>query len=259
MPNLIQLRKKLPGGLGWLPDVPDQRDKLYATVRPRALMATAPPAVVDLRGKMPPVRDQGQLGSCTGFALAAAYDHLRGLAHGSTSSPLQIYYDERLLQGWQNEDSGAYIRDGAKVLANTGACHETSWKYVVANFTKKPPKTAYTVAGNHKVGQYIRLTNLGELVDCLASGYPFVFGFGVYENMFSAVVEREGNLELPGQQDTMLGGHAVCCVGYNQETRRFLVRNSWGPSWGQAGYFTMPFDYLGRRDLSDDFWTFRVR
>ena len=53
----------------------------------------------------------------------------------------------------------------------------------------------------------------------------------------------------------MLGGHAVLCVGYNDATSRFVIRNSWGMQWGQKGYFTMPYEYLTNANLSDDFWT----
>jgi len=49
----------------------------------------------------------------------------------------------------------------------------------------------------------------------------------------------------------------VCAVGYDDKAKRVLVRNSWGPAWGQKGYFTMPYDYVANRDLSDDFWTIR--
>jgi len=47
-------------------------------------------------------------------------------------------------------------------------------------------------------------------------------------------------------------------VGYNDVTRRFLIRNSWGEAWGKKGYFTMPYDYLLDDNLSDDFWTIRL-
>ena len=54
-----------------------------------------------------------------------------------------------------------------------------------------------------------------------------------------------------------LGGHAVLAMGYDDAHRRFLVRNSWGTDWGQAGHFTMPYGYLTDSNLSDDFWTIR--
>jgi C1A family cysteine protease len=93
---------------------------------------------------------------------------------------------------------------------------------------------------------------------CLAEGYPFVFGFTVYESFESAAVAKTGVLNLPKPKEKVLGGHAVMCAGYNDAAKRFLIRNSWGTDWGMQGYFTMPYDYLGNRNLSDDFWTIRA-
>ena len=90
---------------------------------------------------------------------------------------------------------------------------------------------------------------------CLAEGFPFVFGFTVYESFESETVARTGTLSMPKRIERALGGHAVLAVGYNDEQQRFIVRNSWGTKWGSQGYFTMPYAYLADRNLSDDFWT----
>jgi C1A family cysteine protease len=99
------------------------------------------------------------------------------------------------------------------------------------------------------------LPNLNQLKGCLALGYPFVFGFSVYESFESATVARTGKVPMPKPREALLGGHAVLTVGYDDVEERFLMRNSWGASWGMAGYFTMPFDYLVDPNLCDDFWT----
>jgi C1A family cysteine protease len=93
---------------------------------------------------------------------------------------------------------------------------------------------------------------------CLADGFPFVFGFTVYETFESAAVAKTGVLNMPKPRERTVGGHAVCAVGYDDKTKRLLVRNSWGSSWGIKGYFTMPYDYAANRNLSDDFWTIRA-
>ncbi len=95
------------------------------------------------------------------------------------------------------------------------------------------------------------------MLSCLAEGYPFVFGFAVYDYFESATMARTGILKMPTANEQMLGGHAVTAVGYDQSKKRFLVRNSWGTAWGLKGYFWMPFEYLTDRNLSDDFWTIR--
>jgi C1A family cysteine protease len=94
---------------------------------------------------------------------------------------------------------------------------------------------------------------------CLAYGFPFVFGFTVYDAFESAAVARSGVLNMPGPKEKMAGGHAVMAVGYDGGARRFVIRNSWGNDWGQKGYFTMPYDYLSPdKNLADDFWTVRI-
>ena len=67
-----------------------------------------------------------------------------------------------------------------------------------------------------------------------------------------------GVAAMPGAGETALGGHAVMAAGYDDGSARFLVRNSWGASWGMGGYFTLPYAYLSNANLADDFWTIRV-
>jgi C1A family cysteine protease len=99
---------------------------------------------------------------------------------------------------------------------------------------------------------------LSQMKGCLADGFPFVFGFTVYESFESAEVARTGVLQMPKPKEGVVGGHAVLAVGYEDKTERFMVRNSWGTSWGKKGYFTMPYTYLLSENLSDDFWTIRL-
>jgi len=80
----------------------------------------------------------------------------------------------------------------------------------------------------------------------------------VYESFESPAMAKTGTLDLPKLEEKTLGGHAVMAVGYDDATKRFLIRNSWGADWGLQGYFTMPYDYLDSRNLSDDFWTIRT-
>ena len=93
---------------------------------------------------------------------------------------------------------------------------------------------------------------------CLASGYPFVFGFTVYESFESDAVAQSGHAPMPGPGEKVLGGHAVMAVGYDDSQQWFIIRNSWGTEWGMEGYFTLPYDYLANDNLSDDFWTIRI-
>jgi C1A family cysteine protease len=243
---------------GWVPDLPDQRDQLYAA--PVEVVGVLP-AKVDLRAQCPPVYDQGELGSCTANALAGAieFDRLKQKLDDFTPSRLFIYYNERVIEHSVGSDSGAQIRDGMKSVAKQGDCPETEWPYAIAKFKTKPPKRCYTDALKYKVVLYQRLSQaLSQLKGCLASGYPIVFGFSVYESFESAQVARTGHASLPKSGEAVIGGHAVVGVGYDDAKQWFVVRNSWGTRWGMNGYFTLPYAYVTDASLASDFWIVRV-
>ena len=149
------------------------------------------------------------------------------------------------------------LRDGIKTLAKQGVCTEFKWPYTISQFTKKPTANCYKEASDHQITSYQRLTTIDEMRSCLADGYPFVFGFTVYDSFESATVARTGTVNMPKSGEKVLGGHAVMGMGYNDKQKRFIIRNSWGTGWGKQGYFTMPYAYLDNRNLSDDFWTVR--
>ncbi len=229
------------GGYGWVRDLPDARDLLYAA--PLLRFPHGLPPSVDLRRECPPVYDQGQLGSCTGNGIAGAieFDQRKQGNKEYTPSRVFIYYNERVIEGTVGQDSGAQIRDGVKSVAKLGAPPETDWPYDITKFADKPPPAAYTDALQDIVTSYSRVTNnLANMQGCLAEGYPFVFGFTVYESFESDAVAQTGIVPMPAQGEQVLGGHAVLAVGYDDTQRRFIIRNSWGPTWGQAGYFVIP-------------------
>lgn len=241
---------------GWLRDLPDQRDYLY---RFRHAAPARLPLSVDLRATCSPVEDQGTLGSCTAQALVGALEFLeqKDAQPFADLSRLFLYYNERALIGTISWDSGAMLRDGIKTLAKDGICTEPRWPYEINRFKRKPTKACYREAADHQITLYERLETVSDMRACLADGFPFVFGFSVYESFESSDVARTGVVPMPRPHERVLGGHAVMAVGYDEKEARFLVRNSWGVRWGQAGYFTMPFAYLEDRNLSDDFWVIR--
>jgi len=247
---------------GWKPDLPDHRDHVYSV--PVLAQVQLPPKV-DLTPHCPKtIYDQGQLGSCTANAISCAveFDLLRQKVGDFMPSRLFIYYNERDMENTVKEDAGAMIRDGIKSVNKLGVPPEKLWPYSDASpgpFQEKPAAGVYKEALKHQVTSYQRVPRaLRSMKACLASGFPFVFGFSVYESFEGEAVAKTGEVPMPQPHEQLLGGHAVLAVGYDDATQRFVVRNSWGPHWGKHGYFTMPYAYLLDGDLADDFWTVRA-
>ena len=243
---------------GWIPDLPDERDHIYAA--PPQYLTALPPAA-DLRSQCPGMYDQGMLGSCTANAIGGAieFDRLKQKLPDFVPSRLFIYYNERVIEGTVESDSGAQIRDGIKSVASQGVCPEPEWPYDISRFTQKPSAQAYKDAITDRAVSYQSLVqDPNQMKGCIASGYPFVFGFTVYESFESPGVAQNGHAPMPSFGERAIGGHAVMAVGYDDTHQWFLVRNSWGTRWGMAGYFTMPYAYLIQSGLSSDFWTIRI-
>jgi C1A family cysteine protease len=269
-PNQPVVKRKT-ARYGWVPDLPDARDHLYGA--PAIALAALPPSA-DLRPGCPPVYNQGRIGSCTANAIAGAFefDLMKQGLSDFMPSRLFIYYNERNMEGHVGFDSGAQIRDGVKSVATLGVCSETDWPYddtpaasdggafpAGAKEAEQPPPQCYQDALNNRVTTYSRVVrDLNQMRGCLASGSPFLFGFTVYESFESQAVAQSGVASMPQPGEQVLGGHAVLAVGYDDAAQTFTVRNSWGPTWGQAGYFTLPYAYLTTRGLSSDFWTLRI-
>lgn len=248
--NKIILRDCKPVAFHWKPDRPDPRDYLY-----QATNKTIAPKV-DLRNFCSPIEDQGNLGSCTGQAIAGAIEYLYYRANNKNDiSRLYIYYYERALLGTINYDSGAYIRDGIKVISKNGAPIEKLWPYVISKYQVKPTFAADTDAARRKVTLYERALSFNACIDALNNGFPVTIGFYVYSSFMNKSVSTTGMMPYPNvTRESLLGGHAVLLVGYDNATQRFIARNSWGSKWGDKGYFYMPYQVIQNTAMSQDFW-----
>lgn len=243
---------------GWLPQLPDQRDYTF-TVQKNTIL----PVNVDLRNSLPPVYDQGQLGSCTANAIAAHLDFDREKQGENfiTPSRLFIYYNERKDQGTIKSDAGSTIRESVKAVVKYGAATEAEWPYDVSKFTKRPLRVVFTDALKYQGLTYRAVKrSAADMQGVLASGLPFVIGFTVYDSFESDAVAKSGILPMPAATESVLGGHAVLVCGYTTLNSQpyWIIRNSWGASWGDKGYFYMPQAYLLDSKLSSDFWVLQT-
>lgn len=210
------------------------------------------PLVVDLRPKMPAVYDQGNLGSCTANAFCGAYQYLKPQLQGAR---LFLYYNTRQIEGTVSYDSGATLYGTVKSITEYGVSPESNWPYVIKNFRVKPSDLSYKIALTHRaVSCYNVPSDLNSMKSYLSSGFPLVIGIAVYSDFESNAVAKTGLVPLPSKQSTFLGGHAVVVCGYDDSKQLWTVRNSWGSSWGDKGYFYLPYAYLTNKSLCSDIW-----
>lgn len=239
---------------GWKPDIPDQRD-IYASFPPNKFKTLEK---IDFRNSnlLPGIYNQGNLGSCVSNALIAAfqYDQKKQKMEDFLPSRQFVYYNQRVIEGTVNYDSGSTIRDGIKVLNRLGVCPENDYPYNVEFFTDRPNEKSYKDAQNHKAIQYRKIRpTIKDIMLSLSAGIPVIFGFTVYESFEKPDVARTGIMQTPKNYEKILGGHCVLAVGYDSSRQYLLVRNSWGEEWGQKGYFWMPFSFINARNCGD-FW-----
>lgn len=246
---------------GWSPTLPRKSDLKY--LAPARSEEDPLPHKVDLRNDCPPVYNQYTLGSCTANAIASAIQFSRLKSKFDVNfepSRLFIYYNERKLSKRENYDAGATLRDGLTTVSKQGCCSDMKWPYDITKFTIQPPQECYDEASLYTAINYYNISqDINHLKACLAEGFPFVFGFMVYDSFENVQVRKTGILDMPNEDvENFLGGHAVMAVGYDDDTKRFIIRNSWGDKWGDKGYFTMPYDYLTSKNYASDFWTIRI-
>jgi len=265
--QMARLKKKFSNiVLNYKRDPKDERDlKLKSNFKNLLEAVEQLPDRVDHTPDMSQVKDQGQLGSCVGFAVAAMKEcqerkeHIEEIAKGKRGRPkiydyseAWIYWNAKKIDPWGVEDEGTSIRYAMKVLQKIGVPTEKGWPYKDVNdvdVVGDPKKWANLVARWALIESYQRIDTLTELKLALING-PAPIGIPCFEEIF--YVGADGFVAYPKNPDLIYGGHAVCAVGYNNKTKLIKFKNSWGQSWGSSGYGYLPYQYI--EDFLWDAW-----
>ena len=235
---------------GFHPQLPDFRDYKF----PKEKITL--PVKTNNIALMPLVYDQLTLGSCTANGIAGLihYDLIKQKLPVFIPSRLFIYYNERAMEGTIRQDSGANPRDGIKSIAKQGVCSENEWGYYVSKYRTQPNQQCYADALKNIAILYQSVPiNITDLKSVLASGFPVGFGFTVYSSFESNQVAKTGIVPMPSKNESVLGGHYVVAVDYDDSKMMVLCRNSWGSSWGIKGNFYLPYAYF-TNELTSDYW-----
>jgi C1A family cysteine protease len=277
--------------LGWLPDFPDFRDytaqstEMAELLEPTGLLRSRQregrkkggllPESCDLRPWCTPIENQLRLGACTAHAGVGVLEYYDRKCFGKhiDASRLFLYKVTRNLMH-QKGDTGAYLRLTMGAMVLFGVPPEEFWPYSddAEVFDREPPAFCYAFAQNYKTIKYYRHDPpntstpdvLTQVKTYLAAGHPVMFGFTVYDSISQAATT--GLIPFPSAKEKIEGGHAVMAAGYDDQKRvansygsietkgALLIRNSWGPTWGERGYGWLPYDYVLKK-LAQDFWS----
>lgn len=231
---------------GWKKDKRDERDYIHkASAEPLKTI----PAEFSLEDFLPAVRDQGNLGSCTGFGIGGPFTGTAKLLDVCSEwfSPMWIYNGGRKEYGDLSYDDGAFPRDCYEFLTKYGCLLEHFRPYHDVLDPTDP--LGWTLDGElvapearkFPVTSYYRITGGAlNICDAIAEGRFVSLGVPWYSSWMQ--VGYDG--VLPEEYGAVVGGHEVFLYGYDLVAEVFFGQNSWGKSWGHDGRFTMPFSAI---------------
>lgn len=252
--------------LTYFKDAKDKRDYRYKVSKVlgekvlkklRTLRANKVVAM-DYRDYMSPVKDQGNLGSCVGFAVTALKEFQENVEYATEQkdgnsykredaiydlSEQWTYWNAKKIDPWGPSIEGTSIRYALKVLNKIGCPPEEGWKYTDSKINIGEPESwAHMIARWNTIESYWRIPNLKTLISALRNTGPVVIGVGCYEEIFSP--EKDGFVPMPKNPAYCYGGHAILACGYNAKKKRILFKNSWGTGWGDKGYGWFHYNYI---------------
>ncbi|MEX2137778.1 MAG: C1 family peptidase [Pirellulales bacterium] len=256
----------VPSGLGWQRDLPDARDHLPTDVA-ELLAPLKPlgerPSQADWREYLPAVDDQRDLPAGAAHACLGMLQYFERRATGAVIEPSRLFIHVTSLRIAYPGEGCASLRTTWKAISRFGAVPEAHFPYEPTAIGADRCEFAYAFAREFGTLNYVRLDDrepagdetLETVRDWLAAGFAVAFGFPVYTS-----ITTSEEIAFPTRLDGLRGGQVVMAVGYDDKRRirsdkgAILIRNSWGPAWGDSGYGWLPYSYV-RRALAGDFWT----
>lgn len=213
---------------------------------------------IDLRSDCSPVENQSGIGSCVANAIVGALECLEK-QHNMPFVDLSrmfVYYNARLETNTTSTDEGSIISLAMGTLKKMGVCPEATFPYDTHKVFMRPTWQAYREAFGHTIVESYMIEGTGEerhagIKAALSARHPVVFGAPVWSQIFN--VTSDGVLWMPDRSAQPVGGHAMLIVGADFTNRVYIVRNSWGASWGDNGHCYVPFDYFDAAGAGD-FW-----
>lgn len=217
---------------------------------------------LDMASMMPAIKDQGQQGACLAFAITSVFETLykRKTSTALDFSEQFLYYIARDKAGMTNEDKGSCVSYALEALAEIGICEEHFWKYMqpATAYNIKPSQDAYNDAANRKVAKALQVDLTEDAIrSALSDGYPVIISANLYDNFgrtpggFVTIPTSEERQTVCQDGEVDHRSHAMVICGFNDETKIFKVRNSWGTDFGDRGYCYIPYAYITDPELTN--------
>lgn len=204
------------------------------------------PAKVDLRQFFTPIKNQGELGACSAFALVGIYEYILRKNHKQDNdlSEAFVYYNVRRMMDTVGEDSGSSLYNVVVSMGTEGVCAEHYCPYTDKVDMPQPSAEAYEDALQRKIVKALNVQkDINHIKSAVAEGYPVAVSLKIFESFepVAGFVSRPSEEEVESNQS---GNHAMVVCGYSDEEKIFIVRNSWGPKFGDQGYCYIPYSYF---------------
>lgn len=228
-------------------DVQHDEVRFDETYQPTAVSEKS----VDLRDHFTKVKDQGQVGACTVFAVAAIYEYIlkRNGQGDADLSESFVYYNVRHADGKELDDTGSSFQDVIRSIGEQGICTEPLHPFSLP-LSREPSPEAYQDAKKRRITKALNVNVREEdIKSAIQEGYPVAVSLKIFDSFNST----RGFVERPTADETAAadyGYHAMVVVGYTDDTRHFVVRNSWGERFGDKGYCYIPYSYICDPDLN---------
>ena len=206
---------------------------------------------VNLKDLFTKIKDQGEIGACTVFAIASIYEYIlkKNSQEQYDLSESFVYYNVRHHDGRELEDTGSSFQDVIISIGEQGICTEELHPYT-SSLSDEPSAEAYLDGETRRITKALNV-NIEEkdIKSAIQEGYPVAVSLKIYDsfNSTSGFIVRPTAEEIKSAD---FGYHAMVIVGYSDDTKFFLVRNSWGENFGEDGYCYIPYSYICDPDLN---------
>ena len=217
---------------------------------------------VDLRSGFTPIKDQGQVGACTVFSVTSIFEYIlkKNAQKNPDLSEAFVYYNVRKAENKVDEDTGSSYQDVIRSIGTEGVCLEELHPYS-KKINEEPSQVAYDDAKHRRIVKALNVEIKEDSIkSAIQDGLPVAISLKVFESFSSTVnsgqgsrVRSNGFVTNPTKEELAsenYGYHAMVIVGYSDEHKYFVVRNSWGKAFGDKGYCYIPYSYICDNSLN---------